>query len=321
MRTLCFLICTLTASVAVADDAVVIKFGGTIFGDYSYTANGVRPSSFQITRAYLNVTGTITPLISFRITPDIARESGNGSSLAGSQPFRLKYAYGQLNLDQWATKGSWVRLGAQQTPYLDFTESSYRYRFQGTIFSEREGFLTSSDNGVSVHYNLPGERGDVHAGYYNGEGYAKAETNAEKAFQVRASVQAMKGLKLTGFANLDHSNATTERSRFIAGATYEHAHANAGIEYLVAHDAVDARGWSAWVTPRLGNGFEALLRYDTLQPNTTLSATRTRDIVGISYWMRGPKGTAAAILLDRDHAQDPARVDDTRFGVHVLLAF
>jgi len=54
----------------------------------------------------------------------------------------------------------------------------------------------------------------------------------------------MKGLKLTGFANLDHANATTERSRFIAGATYEHARANAGIEYLIAHDAVDARGWS-----------------------------------------------------------------------------
>jgi hypothetical protein len=37
--------------------------------------------------------------------------------------------------------------------------------------------------------------------------------------------------------------------------------------------------------------------------------------------MRGPKGTSAAILLDRDHTHDPARVDDTGFGVHMLLAF
>ncbi|HWW59845.1 MAG TPA: hypothetical protein VN181_00630, partial [Thermoanaerobaculia bacterium] len=267
---------------------------------------------FQVTRAYLNVTGTITPLLSFRITPDVARESGGGSSISGSQPFRLKYAYGQVNLDPWTTKGSWLRFGVQQTPYLDFAESTYRYRFQGTLFGEREGFLTSSDNGVSVHYNLPGDRGDVHAGYYNGEGYARMETNDEKAFQIRATLRPLSGLKLTAFADFDHSSANMQRSRWIASATYEHPRGNAGFEYLGAHDLHDARGWSAYATPKIANGFEALLRYDTLQPDTHSPATRTRDIVGVSYWMR----RNAAVLVDRDHANT-----DTRFGVHVLLTF
>ena len=50
-----------------------------------------------------------------------------------------------------------MRFGIQQTPYVDFKEGIYRYRFQGTIFAEREGFLSSSDAGVSFHYNFPTE--------------------------------------------------------------------------------------------------------------------------------------------------------------------
>ncbi len=89
----------------------------------------------------------------------------------------------------------------------------------------------------------------------------------------------------------------------------------------MTRDAVDGRGWSAWAMPRLGHGFEALLRYDTMRPDTSATVTRTRDIAGLSYWMRGPKGTSAAILVDRDQAEDPVRVDETRYGVHVLFAF
>ena len=51
--------------------------------------------------------------------------------------FRIKYAYAQFNLDDWMTRGSWVRLGIQQTPWVDFEEGIYRYRFQGTVFAER----------------------------------------------------------------------------------------------------------------------------------------------------------------------------------------
>ena len=55
----------------------------------------------------------------------------------------------------WASKGSWARLGLQQTPYIDYMEGIYRYRFQGPIFSDAEKFMTSSDFGVSTHYNFP----------------------------------------------------------------------------------------------------------------------------------------------------------------------
>ncbi len=102
--------------------------------------NTFTPSSFNIERAYLNVTGNISHIIPFRVTPDIARETGTGSSLNGSYTYRLKYAYAQFNLDDWMTRGSWARFGMQQTPWVDFMETLYRYRFQGTIFEDREGY-------------------------------------------------------------------------------------------------------------------------------------------------------------------------------------
>src|SRR6266567_2690946 len=84
-----------------------------------------------------------------QVTPAVTRETGGGSSLNGSLTFRLKYAYAQFNLDDWATKGSWVRFGLQQTPFIDYNESIYRYRFQGTTFEDREGLFPSSDFGAS----------------------------------------------------------------------------------------------------------------------------------------------------------------------------
>ena len=71
-------------------------------------------------------------------TPDIARETSPVSSLSGSLELRIKYAFLQTNFDDWMTRGSWARLGIQQTPWVDFEEGIYRYRFQGTVFVERD---------------------------------------------------------------------------------------------------------------------------------------------------------------------------------------
>src|SRR6266849_1735707 len=165
------------------DDTPSVKVDGTIFADYTYVnspkildsdKNSVNASAFNLTRAYINVTGNIFHRASFRITPDITRETGTGSSLNGSLTFRLKYA-GQYNLDDWTTKGSWLRLGIQQTPWIDYDAGIYRYRFQGTTFADREGYITSSDAAFSGHWNFPGNYGDVHGGFYNGEGYNRVE--------------------------------------------------------------------------------------------------------------------------------------------------
>src|SRR5476651_1440439 len=74
------------------DDTPSYKVGATIFGDYTYIDspttkdadnNTIHSSSFNISRAYINVTGNLNHLIAYRITSDVTRETGTGSSLNG----------------------------------------------------------------------------------------------------------------------------------------------------------------------------------------------------------------------------------------------
>ena len=340
---------TPAAGVTPADDTPAIKVGTTIFADYTYVGspaskdadgNSIHPSSFNVNRAYINVTGNLNHWIAFRVTPDISRETGTGPSLTGSQLFRLKYAFAQVNLDDWATKGSWARLGIQQTPYVDYTDTIYRYRFQGTGFAERIGYLTSADAGLSGHYNFPGNYGDLHAGYYNGDGYTRAEANNQKAFQVRGTVRPLplggvwRNLRLTGFFDDDHVVERAKRQRAIGQVTFEHPLGNLGLEVASAKDratvtkpTISSNGWSVWATPRLGtSGWELLLRHDDFKPNKEFSSTKTkRDIFGVAYWVPNLQKVTTAFLLDYDKLRSnkftPARADDTRYGLKMLINF
>jgi hypothetical protein len=331
------------------DDAPSIKVGATIYTDFTYQqnptitdadGNTVNSSSFNVARSYINITGNISHLVAFRITPDITRETNTASSLSGSLVFRIKYAFAQVNLDDWMTKGSWVRLGIQQTPLLDYEENIYRYRFQGTTFTEREGFYNSSDAGVSVHYNFPSNYGDVHGGFYNGEGYSKAEVNDQKAFEVRGSVRPfarsaprLRGLRVTGFYFGDNYIKNAERTRAVGQVTYESTYINGGFDAIDAKDQtsvtkpdVEAKGWSFWATPKSPIGWELLLRYDHLQPDTRFAdQVRTRAIAGVAYWFPHQGNVSSALLFDYDGQTfnnfTPAQPKQTKVAVHALINF
>jgi hypothetical protein len=334
------------------DDTPKVTVGGTIFADYTYQleptstdsdGNRIHPNAFNISRAYINVTGNISHLISFRITPDVVRVGQVSGSdvpgLSGTLTYRLKYAYGQLNFDDWTTKGSWLRLGMQQTPWIDFEDGIYRYRFQGPNFSDREGFLSSSDLGASAHWNLPQNYGDVHAGVYNGEGYTRSEANDQKAFQIRGTLRPapmigpLRGLRLSAFYDGDHYVKDAKKNRFIAMVTYESPYGNVGAQYLKAKDqnasaskpVVEAEGYSIWATPRTTFGLEALLRWDRLAPNTAAGPRKQRIIAGPAYWFPVQKGVAAAVLLDFEQVRymgaPGQRPTEERYAIHTLFNF
>src|SRR5687767_2673818 len=307
------------------DDTPSIRVGATIFADYTVTqepkgtdvdGNEFTPNAFNIARAYLNVTGNISHIVAFRVTPDITRETGAGSTLNGSLTFRLKYAYAQFNLDDWMSRGSFARFGMQQTPWVDFIDSVYRYRFQGPTMEDREGILSSSDVGATFRYVFAGNYGDVHGGFYNGDNYNRVEANDQKALMVRATVRplpmspTLRGLRVTGFYDHDAYVRNAERRRGIVGLTYEHPYVNAGVNYLSTADQtraitpkLDGDGFSIWATPKTpkGYGWEALLRFDHLsqeQATSTATGTRDRAIAGIAYWFPRQGAVSAAILLD-----------------------
>jgi len=342
------------------DDTPSIKVGAVIYTDWTYQTspeitdsdgNAVHTSSFNVTRAYINITGNINHIVAFRITPDVVRESGlltlppqvppNSPTISNdSLVFRIKYAFAQFNLDDWMEKGSWVRLGIQQTPLIDYEESIYRYRFQGTTFTEREGFYNSADAGASFHYNFPRAYGEVHVGVFDGEGYTRPEVNDEKAIEIRGTVRPfasgnpmLRGLRVTGFYFGDHYVKNAERTRAVFQTTYESTYVNAGYDYINAHDQpsitrpdVPASGWSFWVTPRTKIGWEALIRYDHLTPNTTLEAqVRHRTIVGGAYWFPHQGNVQAALMLDYDGQTfdnfTPSLQTQGRLAIHGLIQF
>ena len=333
------------------DDTPSVRPGVTIFADYSYQekpkvndANGdsIHQNSFNVSRAYLTIAGNLSHLVAYRVTGDVQNDNNAAdTSLNGSSVFRLKYAYGQINFDEWVGKGSWIRIGAIQTPWINYIEDIYRYRFQGKIFTDAEGYLASADYGISGHYNLPSNFGDLHLGLYNGEGYnSLADSNGandQKAFQTRLSlrpapaVDVLNGLRINLFYDGDNYLKDSEKQRFLAGLTFENKYVNAGFEYLDAKDQktpaaadVHGEGWSAWATPRTTFGLEGLIRYDELKPNKDVNAKKQRLVVGVAYWFPVVKGVASALMADYTSVKFDTALGkpDTRvYALHTLFTF
>lgn len=329
-------------------DTPTIKIGVMIFADYTVTqqpksvdsdGNTVTLSAFQIGRSYINVTGNITRHISFRLTPDITRETGPGSALNGSYTFRLKYAYAQWSLDDHMTTGSFARFGMQPTPWIEFIDSVYRYRFQGPTFEDREGFLSPADVGASFHYSLPGNYGDFQAAVFNGETYSRPEVNDQKSVQLRGTVRpapgrgVLRGLRVTGFWDHDAYVKSADRRRAIVGVTFEHRYLNAAFDFLETRDqmsvtrtAAEGKGWSAFVTPKTSRGWEGLVRFDHLQPSkAALAQKRKRAIAGVAYWFTHQGPVATALMFDVDNATfdgfSPVQPTQRKFAVHALVNF
>ena len=161
-----------------APDYPIIRVGVLSYLQYdAELENRSGYNAFDVTRTYLNINAQISKNIRFRFTPDIRRV--NDGSLSGSLVVRVKYTLAQI--DNVGPR-SWIRMGAHQTPWLDFEESINRYRVQGTMFAEREGLIPgSSDFGASYFASLPGGYGEFHAGVFNGEGYAQPEATNTRA--------------------------------------------------------------------------------------------------------------------------------------------
>jgi hypothetical protein len=359
---------TPAAGITPPDDTPSIRVGVTLYPNFTYQSNPpitdtdgnvVKKDSFDVSRAYVNITGNISHIVNFRITPDISRETNTASSLSGSLEFRVKYAFLQTNFDDWMTRGSWARFGIQQTPYLDYTENIYRYRFQGTMFVERTGYFASADAGASFHYNFPSNFGDFHVGVFNGENYNKAEVNDQKAIMVRATVRpfatgapVMRGLRASVFYDGDNYITNGPKQRFMAHVTFEHKYLNAAYEYLDAHDQtsskagtanVEGKGYSIWTTPRApmanGSSWEALIRYDHLIPNEAStfaplstagdtitpfsSQAQNRTIFGVAYWFPHQGNVSTALLFDWDAQQFTSitTAPVRMFGIHGLVNF
>jgi len=288
-------------------------------------------NNFDVTRAYLNINAQVSKNVRFRFTPDIRRI--NDGSLSGSLVLRVKYAFAQFDN---ITPKAWIRLGAHQTPWLDFEEGIDRYRVQGTMFSEREALIPgSSDFGASYFTPLPGEYGEVHGGVYNGEGFGQPEANKYKSVQVRGTVRplphggAIRGLRVSGFYNAGWYAADRPRRLGIVMGSFEHKHVVGTLQALKATERptplrvnVDRTGWSAFVEPRQGTaGLAGILRYDSFDPDDAVAGNaQDRVIAGGAYWFVWPRAKLGLVVTNEQvHYDLASRPDENRllFQTHV----
>jgi hypothetical protein len=169
---------------------VPIEFSGLLFPQFIYggpKGNGTRSANqFQLERAYLTAKAKIGDRTGIRLTSDIFRPGGNAG-----YTMRVKFAYVQY--DYWTNGAGFmgtnaqVRLGMQQT-VINETEESYWPRYVAKIATERAGFFSPSDLGVSTTFTLPGNTGELFAEVANGPGYTSAENDRFKDYSVRLTL-------------------------------------------------------------------------------------------------------------------------------------
>src|SRR5574338_549044 len=238
-----------------------VKVGGVVYAQYLYQLGdtAAHGNNFDVTRAYVNVTGALGEKVGVRVTSDLYRVAD------GSLALRLKYAYAT-----YTPKGSPLtfKLGEMQTPWLDYEETLWDYRMQGTTPLDRAGYLTSSDLGVGVDGSWSGDAINMQVGLYNGEGYSKTPGDQRKDVAGRVSARLL---------------ATDDGSR------------TGGVRVTAFGQYGTPTGGGLRVT---NQPFAIIARVDDLDPDTDAANNRQTRLIGGVSWQASPN---LRLLADIDH--------------------
>ena len=272
---------------AQAQQAPQVSVTGVVYTQYQYRDEQVpAKSTFDMTRAYVNVLGRFSNGITTRVTSDIIPNP------AGNQQLRLKYAFAA-----WTPTGSSLtyKLGMIHTPFVDWEETLWDYRMQGTIAVDRNGAMTASDIGVGVDGHWNGERINGQLTIVNGEGYSNGTGDFRKDVQARVSVRVQPtndnsrvgGMRVTGYAGIGKANGGADRNRYLGMFSYRTQQYTLAGEYVsVKNAAVTGSIISAFGVYHLAPPSKIALigRVDLFDPNTNVANDgNTRIIAGASY--------------------------------------
>ena len=307
--------------------AAQTSVSGVVYAQWMYTlasdslkadSNITHINNFDITRAYINFNGSFAGGIKGRVTGDIYRVAD------GSLAYRLKYAH-----LTWTPEHSPLtfKFGQVQTPWVDWEESLWNYRMQGTVAMDRLGYETSSDFGAAVDGNFNSDLFNFSAGIYGGEKYNGALGDQRKDLEARASFRVLGtddgsrvgGLRLTGYAHVGMPTTGGQRNRFMGMVSYRTNDLTLAAEYAAVTDSVTGGpsavgGGSAVAMSHQkkatvlsaygvfhfpGTRFSVLGRADVVNANTadtTVQSKSTRLIAGVAYQV----GPNLRLLADVD---------------------
>lgn len=182
-------------------------------------ANKGVANGFHFTRNYLTLIKRFDGGHHFRLTLDQMINNVTSASNNEAAPFGLagysgggrnntfvKYAY----YDHKLSDGLHVRVGQSQTPWIEYEEHRWTYRYTAPIFTDQQNFQTSSDLGVSLMGKVLDRRVDYHVSFQNGEGYQNTPDARSYAWLGRLSVEPIKGVIISGFGHDETLRGGTE---------------------------------------------------------------------------------------------------------------
>jgi hypothetical protein len=281
-----------------------VTFGVQTFLEYAadlHESNNF--NAFDVTRGYLNIQARLNDRVRVRFTPDVRPTTD--ANLNQNLALRMAYA----SLDAKVTDNVSVMFGLHETPWLSFEESVNRYRVLGPFLAERIGLIPGpTDLGASVKYS--GERMEIHAGVYNGEGDGRAEIDAYKSMDGRVTFRPFDNdselgkVHISGFYQYGWYAKDRPRNVAIVMANYEQPRASASVQYLSATDnpfvAVDVqrRGLSFFGEARQGvigwSGFGGL---DFITPDVSNDVSKQRRyIFGGARWLEVGRGRLGIVV-------------------------
>ena len=324
----------LTASAVMAQasaQAPQVSVTGVVYTQYQYSdAPIATKSTFDMTRAYVNVLGRFSNGITTRLTTDIAPTAPGA---VGNQIVRLKYAFAA-----WTPTGSSLtyKLGMIHTPWVDFEETLWDYRMQGTIAVDRNPLggpstMTAADIGVGVDGHWKGEQVNAQFALVNGEGYSGGTGDFRKDFEARVSVRLQPtndnsrvgGLRASGYVGVGKATGGADRNRYLGMVSYRTNQYTVAGEFVSVKNAaltgsiISAFGVYHLATP---SKIAVVARVDVVDPNTNVANDGNTRIIGGASYQLSPNVRLLADL-DRVKAQAAGATAINQFLLQASFTF
>lgn len=168
-----------------------IDFSGILYANYQYRGDaGLLKSQnrFDVERAYLTFRMSAGKRTSVRITTDLFQQTAPGSdAFYRGWVVRAKYAYLQYNYLDTNGWRAGARLGLLNTVFIDHDEQFWP-RWISTSPTERAGYFSSADAGLSSSITFPKRTGEIYASITNGPGYLSREIDRFKDYAARVTL-------------------------------------------------------------------------------------------------------------------------------------
>ena len=329
---------------AQAQNSIPITFGGSFFGNYSYTVQGIEGkdfNKFDVERMYLTAKSQISENWKFQMTTDIYRNSAAGTYYSGLA-VRLKFAFADFT--PWASLS--IKAGMIPGPWNGAVETYWKFRGVAPTANDKYGYVQTADLGLSVTYSLPNKYGEI-AGYiFNGDSFTAPESNKYKDLVLRASlvpfpgISELKTLTVGGYTFLGKNGAAgLKKQRFGGMVGYSYNVVLVGAEYDSRTDGVvnatDVSGnvFSLFTEIKfpiaeLESKFSLLFRYDSCDPNDSKDNDKINFFIAGLAWKVNEK---VSFVLDRQVLMTDSKTMkstagtfldvDEKWFVHTILSF